>query len=94
MIHEASAPPRNHAPKRPPRDMVRQAKHTPQRAPGGSLSQPGDDDHDDEPDHDAHVKTHHDDEDEEDDNANQHFDVLDPPPGGSRRPSRGSQEAP
>ena len=49
--------------------MVRQAKHTPQRAPGGSLSQPGDDDHDDEPDHDAHVKTHHDDEDEEDDDA-------------------------
>ena len=49
--------------------MVRQATHTPQRAPGGSLSQPGDDDHDDEPDHDAHVKTHHDDEDEEDDDA-------------------------
>ena len=26
-------------------------------------------------------------------NANQHFDVLDPPPGGSRSASRGSQEA-
>ena len=45
--------------------MVRQANHTHRRARGESLSQPGDDAHDDEPDHNDHVKTHHDDEDEE-----------------------------
>ena len=48
--------------------MDRQAKHTPQRARGGSLSrQPGRDDHGDEHDHDDHVKAHDDEEDEEDD---------------------------
>ena len=67
MIHEASAPFESMSPKRPPRNMDRQAKHTPQRARGGSLSQPGRDDHDDEHDQDDHVKAHDDEEDEEDD---------------------------
>ena len=72
MIHEASAPFESMSPKRPPRNMDRQAKHTPQRARGGSLSQPGDDDSDDKHDHDDHVKAHDDEEDEEEKDDDAH----------------------